>query len=73
MELATIISLTVPLVAAAAAYGGSKQALNGTKERVKKLEAKEDTRDAQHVETVQRLTSIETKVDAMIDNQRGMH
>ncbi len=42
------------------AYGATKQALNGTKDRVKKLEEKsEDSQD--------RLARIETKLDFLVD------
>ena len=61
MEPVTIImgGMTV-LVSGGAAWGAAKQALNGTRERVQKLEGKVD----QHSDTLAR---VETKVDILID------
>ena len=62
MDLTTIAAIVGPtsLVAMGAAYGGVKVALNGTKDRVLKLElAKDDHTD--------RLARIETKIDVLLE------
>lgn len=55
-----IIKLGIPLLAIGGAWGGAKVALNGTRERVKKLEG------IQHVH-VDRLARIETKIDYIVE------
>lgn len=54
----------------AGALGGARSALNGTRERVKKIEKDlADHTEADHhvqLEAVQRLTRIETKLDQVI-------
>lgn len=47
------------LLSSGAAWGGSKVALNGTKQRVKDLETTQ-------LLTVQRLSSIEAKIDLIL-------
>lgn len=62
-----LIAIATALTAGAASWGATKQALNGTRERVERIETKLDT----HVldtrihreEAIQRLTTLETKVN----------
>jgi hypothetical protein len=65
-----LVSLATPVLAIGGAWQGAKVALNGTRERVKLVEANalnhEEKDEERHVETVQRLTSIETKLDMML-------
>lgn len=65
-----IISAVTAIGTVAAAWGGTKAALNGTRERVRNVELdlkqhKEDSSN-KHVETVTVLTRIETKLDERI-------
>lgn len=54
----------VPLLAAAAAWGGSRQALNGTRERVKGIDEKLDKHiTTVHTDIASRLAVVETKID----------
>ena len=54
----------LPLLAAAAAWGGSRQALNGTRERVRSIDEKLDTHIQQvHTDIAQRLAVVEVKID----------
>ena len=57
----------LPVLAAAAAWGGSRQALNGTRERVKTIDEKLDTHVQQTASNfasiTERLAVVETKVD----------
>ena len=63
----TIIQFLLPVAAAAAAWGGSRQALNGTRERVKTIDEKMDkhvNQTAANFSTVtERIAVVETKVD----------
>lgn len=62
MDITTIIALGGPALAAGAAWGGAKVALNGTRLRVKELEiADKDKTD--------RLARIETKIDVLLEKQ----
>ena len=62
MEYMEIVKIAIPLLAIGGAWGGARHAINGTVERVKKLEAFEDTaRD--------RLARIETKIDILVENK----
>lgn len=72
MDYGTIIAIVGPLLAGAAAWGGSRQALNGTRESVKEIKGDLkthilDARD-KHTQVCERLTSVETKLD-----ERGPH
>ena len=60
MELLELIKIATPLLAIGGAWGGAKVALNGTRQRVQKLEATTDL----HVD---RLARIETKVDIIVE------
>lgn len=58
-------------IAGGAAYGGVKQGLNGTRERMKSIDEKLDThiRDDHEIQTqmVEGLTQVSTKLDTFID------
>lgn len=69
VDLGLLLSIATPIATVASAFGGVKVALNGTRERVQNVEAdlkehKEFTA-AKHVETVDRLARIETKLDTL--------
>jgi hypothetical protein len=53
----------VPVAAAAAAWGGTRQALNGTRERVKGIDRKLDLQMEKQSIITERLASVETKVN----------
>ena len=59
----------LPLATVAAAWGGTRQALNGTRERVKDINSKMDLHIqntlAKHTEISERLATVETKVDML--------
>ncbi len=57
-----MLKLGIPLVAIAGAWGGARQAINGTVKRVIKLEESRDT-------TIDRLARIETKIDILVENK----
>ena len=63
----TIIQFLLPVAAAAAAWGGSRQALNGTRERVKTIDEKMDKHVNQTAANFsamkERIAVVETKVD----------
>jgi hypothetical protein len=60
------ISLGPAVIAGVASYGGVKQALNGTRERVRNLESNSATHEQKdqqrHIEVVDRLARIETEI-----------
>lgn len=62
-----LISVGTAVAAAAGSWGASKATLNGTKERVERIETKLDKHidDSQvsKLEVAQRLTTIETKLE----------
>ena len=61
----TVIQFLLPVAAAAAAWGGSRQALNGTRERVKSIDEKLEKHITQvHTDIAQRLAVVEVKVDS---------
>lgn len=59
---ALIISGTTALVTGGVAWGSVKQALNGTRDRVKKIEA-------DHGDHADRLARIETKIDILLEKR----
>jgi alkylation response protein AidB-like acyl-CoA dehydrogenase len=68
MEPITLaISVGTAVAAAAGSYGGVKQALNGTRERVQNLEQNAAIHEAKdqgrHEEVIDRLARIETKLE----------
>jgi hypothetical protein len=69
MDYGSLSQWIVPALAAAAAWGGSRQALNGTRERVKDIDNKMDnyitTSYNKHENLVQRVAVVETKVDSL--------
>lgn len=64
------ISVLTGVATVAAAWGGTKVALNGTRDRVKNVEidmvTHKELNAKQHIETVERLTRIETKLDTQL-------
>lgn len=66
MDAFTVLSIAGPtaFLTAGAAYGGIKVALNGTKDRVMKLEEELGTHKS---ETIDRLARIETKLDVFME------
>ena len=56
------------------AYGAVKTALNGTKERVREIDGKLEKQirlsNVRHEELIQRSTSVETKLDMLINEHR---
>ena len=70
MDFLTNPQWIVPILAAAAAWGGSRQALNGTRERVRELHVQlaDHIRDehAADMITHDRIARIETKVDLLL-------
>lgn len=74
MDWVTLLAVSSPLFAGGAAWGGAMVALNGTRKRVRHVESRqtidEELRARQHVETVERLAKIETKLDMMLNGDR---
>jgi len=60
MDYLELIKLGVPLMAIGGAWGGAKVALNGTRERVKKLERINE-------DHIDRMARIETKIDLIVE------
>ena len=68
IELGKLIALLgSPLFAGGAAYGASKAALNGTRNRVKHLEESDEKQNAKLEELGRGVVRIETKQDMMLD------
>lgn len=67
MEYMEMITMAIPLLAVGGAWGGAKVALNGTRERVRRLEGRDDSQDEKLEDLGKGLTRIETKQDMMID------
>jgi hypothetical protein len=69
MEVITVIQWALPALTVAAAYGGTRQALNGTREKVKDIKTTLDEHiidgNIKHESMVQRVAIVETKVDAL--------
>ena len=69
MDYGSLSTWIVPALAAAAAWGGSRQALNGTRERVKDIDNKMDNyidkSFQRHEVLVQRVAIVETKVQSL--------
>ena len=63
--------MAVPLLAIGGAWGGAKVALNGTKDRVKKLEKRADDNDERVVEIGKSLVRIETKQDILLTHMEN--
>ena len=69
MEYLELIKLAVPLLAIGGAWGGAKVALNGTRERVKKVEDVLVKHDEVHVELIKQGTRVETKIDMLLEKR----
>jgi len=65
MDYITIVQWAVPALTIAAAYGGTRQALNGTREKVKSIDTKMDHLTDTQQKHGERLAVVETKVDAL--------
>ena len=67
MEYDLIFLLGTPIATIAAAMGGTKVALNGTRQRVKDIDKNLNSHIAEnnqtHSELLQRMSVVETKVD----------
>lgn len=69
IEFIAIAKVAAPwLIAAGAAYGGTRQALGNTLERVRTLET--DFK-AHKTDTVDRMARMETKIDFIADHYRN--
>lgn len=68
-----LIRLGAPVLAIGGAWQGAKVALNGTRQRVKKLETDLESHKIvssnNHIEAVDRLARIETKIDAIVERK----
>jgi hypothetical protein len=69
LSLMQLLSVASPIFAIGGAWGGAKVALNGTRERVKRIHRELD-QHMQHDEemqrdTIDRLARIETKLDLL--------
>lgn len=62
-----LVQWLVPVATIAAAWGGTRQALNGTRERVQSIESKLDQHitweSDKHTEVAERLKAVEVKVE----------
>ena len=67
MELLEIIKIATPLLALGGAWGGTRVALNGTRERVKNLEASEKEQDKKLQTLGEGMVRVETKQDMLIE------
>ena len=69
MDYVAMAKVLWPLLAAAAAWGGAKQALNGTRDRVKKLEERSTAHDTVHTNLLERTARMETKIDILLEKK----
>lgn len=69
MELWELWKMLGPVLAVGGAWGGAKVALNGTRERVKKLETRTDAQDEKLANVGESLARIETKQDILLQRQ----
>ena len=69
MDVGLMVQIALPVATVAAAWGGTRQALNGTRTRVKEINENLSAHIAegnkQHTALVQRVAVVETKVDAL--------
>lgn len=67
MDVMMMVQIAVPVATVAAAWGGTRQALNGTRERSVRIEDKLDGHisgsEVKHTAVCERLTAVETKLD----------
>jgi len=72
--ITTVLAVAGPFLAIGGAWGGAKVALNGTRNRVKTLETNLEVHKAasaiQHIEAIDRLARIETKIDIVISHDQ---
>jgi hypothetical protein len=70
---AAMLSVSTALITGGVAYGSVKQALNGTRERVKKIEENQRNHEVQDEErfrdAADRLARIETKIDILLEKR----
>lgn len=73
LNVETILQAVTVLVTAGAAFGGVKVALNGTRERVKRIDIKLD----KHIESDEgvqmRLLTGMTRIETKVDERTGPH
>lgn len=62
--------LITAALALGGSWGGAKVALNGTRERVKKLETRTDSQDEKLSAQGEAIARVETKIDILIDRSR---
>ena len=62
-----MIKWAIPFLAVGGAYGGAKQAINGTKHRVDKLEEVADRAQEKYTGVKTQLASVETKIDILLE------
>jgi hypothetical protein len=63
MEILAMLKAAWPLLAIGGAWGGAKVALNGTRERVAKLEDNQEG-------LLDRTARIETKIDILVEREQ---
>ena len=68
MDLVTIVQIASPLITLGAVYGGIKVGLNGTRERVKRVEQRTDEQDKQLSQINTAVARVETKQDIMLQH-----
>lgn len=70
---AALLSISTALITGGVAYGTVKQALNGTRERVKNIEENqrihEKLDDERFRDAADRLARIETKIDILLEKR----
>lgn len=75
MDVGTLIQIGGPLLAIGGAWGGAKMALNGTRERVYRMERQfrehEFADEMLQRETIDRLARIEVKLELILGGQRN--
>ena len=69
MEYLEFFKLAAPLMAIGGAWGGAKVALNGSRERIKELKARQDDTDVRLRGHGESLVRIETKLDTLIERK----
>lgn len=63
--------LVVGALSLGGAWGGAKAALNGTRERVQKVEARTDAHDEKLSKQGEQLARVETKIDILLDRSNA--
>ena len=67
-----LLQWMLPVATVAAAWGGTRQALNGTRERVKSIDRKLDVQMEKQAGLAERVAIVETKVMDHIE-ERNQH